>query len=592
MDDRYVRLESDVERLRSIIESLSQRIDRLEAGLATGAAAPGESAATAVPGLAKRGIAARAERDPYDPIVVLSLIGRLFLVLAGGFFLRAMTEAGVLAASVGIASAFAYALVWLYLADRSARLGQSSAALFHAIGAAMVAFPLLVEATVRFRVIGEAASLLGLVLLTIAFLLVAVRRRVHVIAWITIGAALPTAVVLLLKTGFSASFAFYLVALGVATLWLAYALGWTVLRWPVALMANAAVAGLTLRALAPEHAGAWQVVMLLQLTLVAAYLAGIAVRTLLRSHNVTLFEATQTVLALVVGFGGAIALARSMQTLPALMGLASLAFGAACYAVAFTFIDQHEQNQRNVYFYTTLALVLMLAGFVLGVHGPWLGTVFGLLAVLAAGGWARYGRLYMLLHGAIYLVAAAVASMALSYAVQSLVGSPRTWNSPAVPMVAVVVAGAFTAWLAARRPHPAGGVAADAMRLVIVVALVGSACGCIAGYVAPVAVGAVDGVLDPGALATVRTLVLVGTTLFVAWVARHPRFWEWAWLVYPLLVFIGLKMVAQDFKHSRPATLFIALAVYGVALIVVPRLRRRRPTGAGTSAPGVPAQNT
>jgi hypothetical protein len=41
-----------------------------------------------------------------------------------------------------------------------------------------------------------------------------------------------------------------------------------------------------------------------------------------------------------------------------------------------------------------------------------------------------------------------------------------------------------------------------------------------------------------------------------------------------LLVLIGLKMVAQDFKHSRPATLFIALALYGIALIVAPRLRR------------------
>jgi hypothetical protein len=50
---------------------------------------------------------------------------------------------------------------------------------------------------------------------------------------------------------------------------------------------------------------------------------------------------------------------------------------------------------------------------------------------------------------------------------------------------------------------------------------------------------------------------------------------EWGWLVYPLLVGIGLKLVTQDFKDSRPATLFIALAIYGAALIVTPRLRRR-----------------
>ena len=77
-----------------------------------------------------------------------------------------------------------------------------------------------------------------------------------------------------------------------------------------------------------------------------------------------------------------------------------------------------------------------------------------------------------------------------------------------------------------------------------------------------------------GALATLRTGVLAVAALLVAWASRQPRFREWTWLVYPLLVVIGLKMVAQDFKFSRPATLFIALALYGAALIVAPRLRR------------------
>jgi len=34
-------------------------------------------------------------------------------------------------------------------------------------------------------------------------------------------------------------------------------------------------------------------------------------------------------------------------------------------------------------------------------------------------------------------------------------------------------------------------------------------------------------------------------------------------------------MVSQDLQVSRPATLFIAMALYGAALIVAPRLRRR-----------------
>jgi len=54
----------------------------------------------------------------------------------------------------------------------------------------------------------------------------------------------------------------------------------------------------------------------------------------------------------------------------------------------------------------------------------------------------------------------------------------------------------------------------------------------------------------------------------------------------PLLVVTGLKMVAQDFGQSRPATLFIALALYGAALIVAPRLRRaRKATGDSPTLP-------
>ncbi len=91
--------------------------------------------------------------------------------------------------------------------------------------------------------------------------------------------------------------------------------------------------------------------------------------------------------------------------------------------------------------------------------------------------------------------------------------------------------------------------------------------------------------MDLGALATVRTSVLAIAALVIAWVGWHPRFREWAWLVYPLLVAVGLKMVAQDFKYSRPATLFIALAVYGAALIVAPRLRRGGPAATVRNTP-------
>ena len=106
--------------------------------------------------------------------------------------------------------------------------------------------------------------------------------------------------------------------------------------------------------------------------------------------------------------------------------------------------------------------------------------------------------------------------------------------------------------------------------------LVLSAGGTLIGYLAPAIGRLPDGSIDAGVLATIRTGVLAIAALVVAWIGRHARFREWDWLVYPLLVGIGVKMAAQDFMHSRPATLFVALALYGAALIMAPRLRRRQ----------------
>jgi hypothetical protein len=276
----------------------------------------------------------------------------------------------------------------------------------------------------------------------------------------------------------------------------------------------------------------------------------------------------------VIGFGGAVLLTRSAQTLPVLMGLASLVFGAACYALAFWFVGRHEDHERNVYFYGSLALVLVLAGLALDLPGAWLGAVSALFAVPAVWAWSRYGRLDMLVHGVVYLLAAGTATGALGYATWALVASPEQWALPGAMMAAVVIAAALTASFAAGRPQPAGGVSASVMRFMIALALVWVASGWVTGYVAALVVGSPDGTVDLGILATVRTGVLAAATLLVAAVGRRERFHEWAWLVYPLLVFVGLKMVAQDFKYSRPATLFIALALFGIALILAPRLKR------------------
>jgi len=50
---------------------------------------------------------------------------------------------------------------------------------------------------------------------------------------------------------------------------------------------------------------------------------------------------------------------------------------------------------------------------------------------------------------------------------------------------------------------------------------------------------------------------------------------EAGWLVYPALAATGLKILLEDLPRGRPATLFLAFALYGAALIAVARARHR-----------------
>jgi hypothetical protein len=582
VDDRTSRLESAVAQLELTVLSLQRRLEAIEARAGGGAAAVSDALAQSPPQavLGERTARSRA-KDPYDPITMLSHVGRLILVLAGGFFLRAMTDAGLLAVPVGIALAFAYAGVWLFMADRAGGRGQEPNAVLHALAAALVAFPLAVEATTRFGVLSGLTSAMVVSVLSAGLLFVAWRRHLRAVAWITVIGALPASAALLVKTGVVVPFALYLIALGVATLWLSYAVDWWGSRWLAALAANIAVAGVTLRAFAAEPRDTPQAAMLLQLLLFVGYFGSIAIRTLVRRHDVSRFEVAQTVAALAVSLGGAVFMWQAAHAVPALLGVVALLVGAACYAVAVVVIERRGGSALNAYYYTTLALVLVLAGFTIAVDSIWRGAVFGLFAVVACGLWSRLGRQFMLLHGAAYLVAAGVASGAFGYCLRILVtGVEGPWSVPGVVMLLIVLAAALSAGLTARRVLSTGDELAVAARFAITVVVVLVAGGSLIGFIAPLVGRQADRSVDPGVLATVSTGVLSIATLVIAWIGGRDRLREWGWLVYPLLVGIGLKLVAQDFKNSRPATLFIAMALYGAALIVAPRLRRRsaRPT--------------
>jgi hypothetical protein len=81
---------------------------------------------------------------------------------------------------------------------------------------------------------------------------------------------------------------------------------------------------------------------------------------------------------------------------------------------------------------------------------------------------------------------------------------------------------------------------------------------------------------DPGLVATIRTGVLALTALVLAWAGAGAGLREATWLVYPTLLAGAVKLLVEDLPRSSAATLFVALAAYGGALIAAPRFMRAR----------------
>jgi hypothetical protein len=189
-------------------------------------------------------------------------------------------------------------------------------------------------------------------------------------------------------------------------------------------------------------------------------------------------------------------------------------------------------------------------------------------------------------HAAIYGVAGCLAAgLVTGGGAALLVGSTVTWR-PSLAAAAVLVLVAVSAWLGGAVPRRT--VVERLVPLVTYVVLGLGVAGMAVALLAPAVGGAGPGA-SPGALATLRTVVLVLAALAVALLGRRERLSEWAWLAYPILVITGLKMLLEDLPRGRPATLILAFAFYGGALILVPRIRARRavpdPAAAGTSAP-------
>jgi hypothetical protein len=560
MEDRLSRLESEVQKLSRAVERLEERLDTLEAtGMPERAAPPISAAAEGLPGPVPAS----------DILSAITLFGRTLLVLGGGYFLRAMTDSGVLAPATGIALGLLYALFWMLMADRAgARRNQLNAA-FHGAGAVLVAFPLLWETTVRFDFLAPSASALCLTLISLAAAAVAWRHPLRGFAWVTLVGAAVTGFVLILGTRQLVPFSLFLVGMAIVTYWLAERAEWTIVHWVVAGLADIAVGLSGLGVLIEGISVTGDFALAIQLSLLVVFLLSFAHRLFRRQLPPGRFELAQTGLVIVLGYGGSL-LVSAPTSLLRILGFLGIAVAIVYYRASI--LSRTVSASGRLYLEGTAAGLMFL-----GSLGALLNPT-GLLAIVGVGlTWlgARIERSTVSLQGALFILAAAFTSSIVkqagyaflapaSYAWPPLNGSWVLGLAAAAGAYALSASGAADRWWERWRLS----------KLVLLGILVGAAGGAILAVIVPLVAGTPG--LDASAahLATVRTAVLAVSSLILAALARTDRFREAAWLVYPVLLAGGIKLILEDFLRGRAATLFVALALYGTAVFVAPRLAR------------------
>jgi hypothetical protein len=572
---------TELDTLREAIAALDRRVTALE------------HATTVDTGtIAATGVGARFLENESRPLLsenesrprllaAFALAGRAFLAFGGAFVLRALTEAGTVGPAAGAWLGITYALAWLAAAARTS--GPSR--LVNGWLTLAIGLPLVLEAAGRLRLLSPGAGLAALMLVAGLPLLLAWRQGLPSLA---AGAALGGALVgvgLGFSIGHVLWFAALNVLLGVGALWVSWHREWTWLAWLSAAVTNLSVLLAAARAFVrppPEPPLGAEVVLA---GFGVAYLGSVVLRTLLHERSVRLFEVAQTVAVLLIGFGGAILIARTNGFSLMAIGAPAAIAGVALYAQSFMRVAARRGYGADFQYYGFLAFSLVLAGATVLLPGWMLPSVTSLAALALVALASALGQTPLMLQAAMALVVAAVESGLLRLIVSCWTSRLDAW-----PSVGWAPAGVLAAAAICYAAPPAARLERDAFSMAARVALGGLVAGGLACGLL-LAIGPTIAGRPPaeGVLATVRTIIVTGSAVLLAWVGGLTARRELVWIAYVALAFGGVKVLFEDLARSQASTLFMALVAYGVALMVTPRLtsgswRNRASASASASA--------
>lgn len=548
-----VDLETRIEQLDSRLLALESRLARIEHS----GAAP--LPATEIP--PAQPLAAAPLMIP-DTRADIALAGRSLLGLGGAYLLRALTESGAIPHLAGLVLGLAYAALWIYFAFRQSWRHDAHAATASSMVAALVAYPLIWEATARFGTFTIETACFLMLALSTALLAVAWRHDFATAAWIaTIGSIVCAAGLALAAQDVSVPLLAFSI-FGALTWHIASAKHWFV-RWPALVPAWIAAVALQLTTAVNRGRDAMDFAAVALLISAFAYLGAIAAKNLIARDDITWYDVAQAFGTIAFVLSGAAwigALSHSLL-LPIMMAIATVAAGAY-----FTALRQTPADIVAPHYFGALAVACTVFATVMVATPTVAGMVWIAFATICIFAARALRTSQFVAHAVVYSIAGAIATGLLGGAVGAITGMgkrPPIALAPGVATAGIAVA-AITALLVREN-------ASKTWRIGRLVLFTLAALVVIAG--ATLIILRVGGT-DAAASAAVRSAVIAIAAVSLAFLTRLPLFSFASILVYPVLGVGAAKFVIDDFMNGRAVTLFVSLAVYGCALLVLAKMRR------------------
>ncbi len=554
---------ADIADLEARVIAIEERLAALEGAKARKRAAP----------------AAVGESPPGDGFAATASahIGRVLLIFGGAYLLRAITDYGFVPTAVGLLMGAAYAVLWLAMAwRRGGDAAQRVKAEFFGGTSVVLCLPLLYEAATRFALLSGTQAVTSLAVYWALAIGVALRHRLTVLAWLATAGGIAAAFGLLAASHAAVPVALFLLLLGIATYWAVHRRSWMGLHWLGAVGANLGTVSLVALSVTDRWPIPPGVAFGFGIALLVGYLASITYHTHIKNRVVDVFDNVQTLLAGAIVLGAAIVAVRAGRVEMTTVGIMGIVLGAGGYGLAVA-RRTRELRYPNFFYYSTFGLVFLLVGTGILVPLAWSSVVWALLAIVMAYFSYRVGWVSLSLQCTVLLVSASVASGLLATGLVAFAGDPADGWAAVSPAQAVVAAATVACLFIPVAQHSERwGALAGLPQLIVLGLSVWSVGGLFVAISGP-PVADVRGA-EPmlAALAAVRTAVLAMAAVTLAVSSRHPRWPEARWLVYPVLVLVGIKLFVEDFPNGEPTALFVALAFVGGALLLVARLLRTR----------------